>query len=317
MLSEFFNNSIDEQSCKLKWKQMREKVGAICKKCGDDQHYWQQSIWQYECKSCKFRTTLRSGTVMEASKLPFRYWLTTMAFLTATKKSISALELQRQLGHKRYEPIWAMLHKIRLAMRYHDSKYDLKDYIELDEGFFETADRDGSKKDNENQQGRGSSRQAKVLVAVESIPVVTNADTKSKHKPNRKVKHLKMTVMDKLTNEAINFEVQNQIDAKATILTDGYRGYSKLKNVIEKHEVVIVADKTKVDKVFPWVHRAISNSKRLLVGIHHSVNSKYTQNYLDEFCYKFNRRYFGEKLFDRLLIASVSTTWYNNVYKNR
>jgi len=185
------------------------------------------------------------------------------------------------------------------------------------EGFFETADRDESKIDNENQQGRGSSRQAKVLVAVESIPVEPNSDPKYKHKPNRKVKHLKMTVMDdKLNNEAINFEVQNQVDYKTTALTDGYKGYSKLTKVIANHEVVVVADKTKVDKIFPWVHKTISNAKRLLVGIHHSVNSKYMQNYLDEFCYKFNRRYFGKKLFDRLLIASVSTTWYQNSYKN-
>jgi hypothetical protein len=39
------------------------------------------------------------------------------------------------------------------------------------------------------------------------------------------------------------------------------------------------------------------------------------QNYLDEFCYKFNRRYFGENLFDRLLIAAVTSLWYKNVNK--
>ncbi len=60
-----------------------------------------------------------------------------------------------------------MLHKIRLSMR-HD---ELKEYIELDEGFFETTDRRAGKKSNKNQQGRGSSKQATVLVAVESIPV--------------------------------------------------------------------------------------------------------------------------------------------------
>jgi len=30
---------------------------------------------------------------------------------------------------------------------------------------------------------------------------------------------------------------------------------------------------------------------------------------LNEFCYKINRRYFGERLFDRLLLASVTETW--------
>jgi hypothetical protein len=35
------------------------------------------------------------------------------------------------------------------------------------------------------------------------------------------------------------------------------------------------------------------------------VTYKYLQNYLNEFVYKLNRRYFGEKLFERLIIASV------------
>ena len=40
------------------------------------------------------------------------------------------------------------------------------------------------------------------------------------------------------------------------------------------------------------------------------------QNYLDEYCYKFNRRYLGDKIFDRLLIAAVASPWYSNVYQN-
>ena len=43
-------------------------------------------------------------------------------------------------------------------MRHRDTKYVLKEYIELDEGFFETSDRRESKKNNDNQQGRGSSK---------------------------------------------------------------------------------------------------------------------------------------------------------------
>ena len=86
---------------------MRDQQGVVCKKFGSKDYYWQQTISQYECKSCKFRTTLRSGTVMEGSNLLFRYWPTAMAFLTNTKKSISALEMQRELGRNRYQPIWA------------------------------------------------------------------------------------------------------------------------------------------------------------------------------------------------------------------
>jgi len=49
----------------------------------------------------------------------------------------------------------------------------------------------------------------------------------------------------------------------------------------------------------------------MLLGVHHNcINDKYVQNYLDEFCYKFNRRYFGNKLSDRLMVAALENNWY-------
>lgn len=45
---------------------------------------------------------------MPGSKLSLMYWFTAIHLLTATKKTFSAKEIQRQLGHKRYQPIWEM-----------------------------------------------------------------------------------------------------------------------------------------------------------------------------------------------------------------
>jgi len=53
----------DEASCKQKFKEYREQVGVVCPKCGNKEHYWKKDKEQYECKSCKTRTTLKSGTV--------------------------------------------------------------------------------------------------------------------------------------------------------------------------------------------------------------------------------------------------------------
>lgn len=61
-----------------------------------------------------------------------------------------------------------------------------------------------------------------------------------------------------------------------------------------------------IGKIPPWVHLAISNAKSLLTDIYHGIKPEFLQEYLNEFCYKFNRRYFGEHQFDRLLIASAS-----------
>jgi len=138
-LLEFYKHYPDEQSCRDAFKNKREQEGIRCKKCGNTAHYWKKNREEWECKKCSYRTRLRAGTVMHSSKLPFLYWFIAMHMITSTKKSISAKELQRQLGHKRYEPIWAMLHKLRLVMGYRDSNYTLEGEVELDEGFFETV----------------------------------------------------------------------------------------------------------------------------------------------------------------------------------
>jgi hypothetical protein len=55
-----------------------------------------------------------------------------------------------------------------------------------------------------------------------------------------------------------------------------------------------------------WVHFAISNAKRQLLNTLHDIKPEFMQNYLDEFCYKFNPRYQNEAIFARLLMASVN-----------
>ena len=146
----------DENSCKVDFKQKREKEGVICKKCACTKHYWLADKWQWQCSNCRFRTTLRSGTMLESSKLSFRMWYLTIAFMSFSKKGVSALEMQRQLGHKFYEPVWAMMHKIRKSMGKRDEKYNLSDMIEFDEGYFEV---ETSEKEQENlKRGRGSQK---------------------------------------------------------------------------------------------------------------------------------------------------------------
>ena len=165
-LIEFFKHYPDEESCKIAFKSYRLQEGVTCKKCGSTSHYWKKNREQWECKSCKHRTTLKSGTVMQSSKLPYQYWFIAMHLITSTKKSFSAKEIQRQIGHKRYEPIWSMVHKLRSVMGLRDEQYQLGEEIELDEGFFETVSitRD---KTEPLKRGRGSQRQSTVLVAAE------------------------------------------------------------------------------------------------------------------------------------------------------
>ena len=314
-LINFIEQFPDETSCKLKFKEMRDSVGVTCRHCGSKEHYWQQSIWMYECKHCKTRTTLRSGTVMQASKLPFRYWFIAIHLLTSTKKPISSLELQRQLGHKYYEPIWYMMQKLRKTMGLRDGEYQLDKIVELDEGFFESVDTERSEdeKPDKLKRGRGSQKQSKVIVMASTAHPLKAPE---KHKKRTKFRYVKMIVVDDLKSETIEQQVVTNIARVSLVKTDNYRSYSKLKNLVWSHQAETVKPKD-VEKVLPWVHIMISNAKRSLLGIHHMISKKYYQDYLDEFCYKVNRRYFGEQLFDRLLIACATYNYKDYIHVNR
>ena len=114
-----------------------------------------------------------------------------------------------------------------------------------------------------------------------------------------------MHVITDLKSNTITNIVKEQINQSADLSTDDSTSYTKLIEHVNSHVAAIVKPKM-IPAILPWVHIAISNAKRLLLDVHHKIKPEYLQYYLNEFCYKFNRRYFGEKIFDRLLIAAVS-----------
>ena len=195
----FYDRFPDEHSCRDPLLEQRQHEGVVCRKCKGTKNYWMKSIEQFQCKECRTRTTLRSGTVMESSNLSFHEWFMAMHLMTATKK------------------------------------------------------------------------QSPVLVIAETEKV---KDRQNK----RPVFHCK------------------------------FSSYVRLNKVVKKHIAKVVKpDQAGIE--LPWVHIAISNAKRNLLNNYHHIDDIFLQNYLDEFTFKLNRRYFGEKLFDRLLIAGVSFNW--------
>ena len=227
-----------------------------------------------------------------------------MYFLTSTKKSFSAKEIQRQLGHNRYEPIWAMLHKIRAVMGIRDSFHQLKGNIEVDEGFFETVSITADK--NEKQKrGRGSTKQTIVLVSAEYENVHDEEITK-KHSTDTKLGFVKMKVIPSLKKTDINAAVKKQILKGSTIKTDGSTSYNDIKENYG-HEPTVVPNAQK-SKTLPWVHIIISNAKRMLLDVHHRIDSDFLENYINEYVFKLNRRY-ADCLFERVLISAVSYRW--------
>ena len=293
-LIEFIKQFPNEQACREHFKDYRLHKGIACKKCGHKEHYWLAGKEQFQCKQCRFRTTLRSGTVLESSKLPFWYWYLAMHLMSSTKKGFSAHEVRRQLGHKRYEPIWLMMKKIRTFMGKSEEAKTLKGMVELDDAYFSTSTAKRARR--KLKRGKGSQKKSKVTVMAESFPLEVNG------RKERFCGQFKMKVNPSEDRHSANQVVDKNIDPDSVLFTDQSTGYVDLKNLVDVH-VSFKSDYEGVNEL-KWVHIAIANAKRTLLGIYHVIKEKYLQYYLDEFCFKLNRRY-SSNLFDNLVLSVV------------
>lgn len=236
---EFTTRFPDEKCCELHLKLEREKAGVICCKCG---HH----------------TTLRSGTVMHTSKLPLMYWFTAINSMTSTKKTFSVLDMQHQLGHKRYQPIGEMMHKLRSMMGLRDSKSELNGVVELDEGFFTCDDkRNGGLKHESLKSGLGSERNASVQVMADNEPEIP----RKKGQKGGKVGHRKMKVVKDLKADTINELAGKGFFVEVKIGSGAYPSHCKLREVVPEVNAKVVKPK-EGPKALPWVH-PIANAKNL------------------------------------------------------
>ena len=119
-------------------------------------------------------------------------------------------------------------------------------------------------------------------------------------------RYFKMTVLHNHKANTINDLVEESFEEKSIVFSDKSTSYVDISDYVETH-MTEKSDNQVTKTTLKWVHIAISNAKRTLLGVFHKIKGKYLQAYLDEFCYKLNRRYFGEKLFDRLAIALAKT----------
>jgi transposase-like protein len=288
-----------EQACIKRFRDIKEKHIIVCERCGSTQHYWLEKKLMHECKKCKRRLSLRSGTFLANTKLSFQYWFLTLHLMTATKKCFSALEMQRQLGHKRYEPIFKMMHKIRSSMGKRDDTYRLTDMIEIDDAYIETCTDNADKQ--QLRRGKGSQRQTKTTVMVESV-LLNDLHT---GKTTRQCRYFKMKVNPSEKASDMETLIRSCVTPDSIVFSDNSKAYVTLHKAVENH--LIENSKTAFEtQSLKWVHIAISNVKRTLLGIYHSINESYLQKYLDEFCYKLNRRYFGKNLFERGILAVMN-----------
>lgn len=311
-LLQFVKEYPTEEVCLQKFVEYRLQRGITCSHCGEKtQHYWLAPDKKFKCKKCRYKTSYKSGTMMEKSKINIQTWFMLIHLMTSIKKSMSALEVSRQLD-SRYDTVWYAMHKIRSAMGKRDAHYQLNGTVEIDDAFFVAVDL-GRDKEEELKRGRGSQRQAKVLVMVESEPATKEEKIKkygkdTPHRKDRKMGYVKMVVMDDLSEKTINYEASKGLNEGVVAISDDWKGYRGLGKVISSVKQTVIPPEKAMESL-PWVHTVISNAKKMTAGVHHSVAKEYLQNYLNEFCWKINRRNFESDPFERAMCMAVDEYW--------
>lgn len=336
LLKEFFKKFPDEKSCVSFFKKVRLDNGIICPKCGCTEHSWLDGRQSFQCVKCGYRTPLTKGTVMEKSHLPLYSWFFTMHLMTSIKQVLSAKEIQYQLEMKAYSPVWLMMMKLRDIMGKRDSTYQLSGKIELDVSYFPTYEMQ-SRLSGEVEHMRNSQKTT-VLVMAESEAVddvlaeyLSNiSDNESINKASRLLKksekqnikkvvnYIKMYAMPNQRFETIKPLVEKSIDSNSTLVTDGGKSLIGLKNLVDKLEQHLETEgevHEVVTKTLPWVHIITGECRSGIEAIHKEIDNRFLQLYLNEYCWKFNRRYFRDSkdpnydLFYRLVkIASMYTS---------
>jgi transposase-like protein len=99
-----------------------------------------------------------------------------------------------------------------------------------------------------------------------------------------------MQVVDSVSGSCLGEVATASVVPGSVIMTDGWGAYRKLPALGYIHEPVAQEDTESAPELLPWVHVVISNFKRWVLDVFHGVSSKHLQSYLDEFCYRLNRR---------------------------
>lgn len=269
-----------EDDCLAYLKEMKWPEGFICPSCGHGHSYEIESRRVYECAQCKKQTSVMAGTLFHRSHIPLVKWFWAIYFLGSDKGSISALRLSK-LIEVNWRTARLILKKLRVAMGHRDSLYRLSGTIELDDALV-----GGRQK---GKRGRGAGGKENVLVACESH--------------GKRAGFIAMRMVDSVCHLSVDAFVKEHLMGGQKVHSDALPAL----NVIDRtqyHEARVTPSDL-VDEWLPWVHIAIGNLKTFLLGTFHGVSGQYLQEYLDEFCYRFNRRFIEKQIPNRLLNLAI------------
>jgi len=289
---------------------LRWPNGPVCPHCGSVRTPLKLEGKSYrpglfKCNDCYDQFTVTVGTVFERSKIALNVWLQAVHLMCASKKGISAKQLERMLGVT-YKTAWFMSHRIREAMTENMAGPlgGSDKVVEADETYWgsEGGSKSASKKSGARKSGGALKDSNKVVALVER-----GGKVRAFHVPSVTGQNLKMVL-------------ESQIHPETHVMTDSSPRYNLLKREhgFKAYEQVnhSKAEYVRGNAHTNTVEGFFSVLKRGLIGTFHHVAPKHLQRYSNEFSFRYNTRTaLGYSDSDRAAIALKGITGKRLTYR--
>ncbi|MGI0062397.1 MAG: IS1595 family transposase [Nitrosotalea sp.] len=272
-LTKFQDKFKSEEDCLDAVEKARWPKGFICPNCGHDDACRISTRRLMQCTVCSRQTSITAGTVFHKTRTPLRNWFWIIYHVANDKGGASATRLSEQLG-MHYFTVWHILHKVRHAMGQRNKSMLLAGVIEIDEAVL------------------GKKFKKNVLVMIESEGDMAG--------------NLVMKEMDSINRDCIEEIVDQSVepDMQHHFKSDKLQAHFVLRSMGHKLDARKSSRETTKNHL-PLVHIAIALTKRLFMGTYHRRGPKLLQPYLNEICFRFNRRHKQSSIAQSLLRACV------------
>jgi ISXO2-like transposase domain/Transposase zinc-ribbon domain len=292
----------DDAECARWLEGAKWPKGFICPYCHEkDEPIRLETRSVLACRKCRKQTSLTVGTVMERTHSPLTVWFWGAYLVSTSTPGISAVQFQRQLGLTRYETAYQILHKLRAGMVRPGrdrigGNLARGDHVEIDETYIGGETRGKGK-------GVHADEKTLVMAAVEVRTRPAKKGDKPQRRGGRYAGRLRLEIALNRGEKALCGFVEAAVEPGAIVITDAAPAYATLEKRGYAHLPVVEGGDPKVAEEFlPIVHLVFSNLKAWLQGTHHGrVEPKHLQAYLNEFAFRFNRRFYPFNAFRSLL----------------
>lgn len=298
-LPEFQKLCSDDAACAAYLEAIRWPNGFVCEGCGAASEPFRVKTRPHVlvCRNCRKEARLMAGTVMEKSHTPLSIWFWAAYLLSTHTHGMSAVQFQRQLGIKRYETAFLLLHKLRARMVRPERDRiggNLDCHVEIDETLVGGATRG---------LGRGVHHRSLVVAAVEVSRRKPEEGSKAVIRNNgRYAGRIRLEVRPDRSAESLVSFVEAAVELDAQIVSYGWGSYNELtQRGYRRVPVGTLGDLAMAEGFVPITDLVFANLKSWLLGCYHGVSSQHLQAYLNEYAFRFNRQFYPFNSFRSLL----------------